>query len=114
MFFCSVVDLDLSLLRVSKLIVPLKSKCVVVVSIVRITLPVARETHHVCGFFKTAVANQFGVQSSFDALVHELQKLSVKQRTDAVFNGASIDRNRCALCGLRCCEVRLRNNDSQE
>src|SRR2546423_10396012 len=61
------IDLNLPLLRVSELIVPMKGECVIVVSIVRITLPIARQTNRVRRFFETAVANQFRVQSSFNA-----------------------------------------------
>jgi hypothetical protein len=101
----------LTLLRVGELIVPLKGERVVVIAIVGITFPIARQTDNVRWFFKTAVANQFGVESSFDALVHEFQKLSVEQGTDVVLNLASVDRNRCPLSRLRYDdEVRLSKN----
>ena len=62
MFLHFIVEPDLPLLRVSELIVPPKREGVIVVSIVRITFPIAGETNDVGRFFKAAVANQFGVQ----------------------------------------------------
>ena len=44
------------------------------------------------------------VQSAFDALVHEFEKLAVEQGTDAVFDLASVNRDRRRLT----CSARLR------
>src|ERR1051326_1574620 len=59
------------------LIVPHERQRVVVVAIVGITIPVARESDHVCRFFEAPIANQLGVQSTLDALEHKLEELAV-------------------------------------
>ena len=71
----------------------MERECVVVVSIIRITIPVARESDDVGRLFKAAVADQLRVQTAFDAFEHELQELAIEKGTDTVFNLASIDRD---------------------
>jgi hypothetical protein len=86
---------------VSQLVVPGEGKRIVVISIIRIPVPVSRKTDNVRSLFETAITNQLGVQSTFNALEHELQKLTIQQWTDAIFNFTGIDGDRSRLSRLR-------------
>jgi hypothetical protein len=74
---------------------------VVVIAVVRIAIPVARQADRVWRRLEAAVPNELGGQTGLDALEHELEKLPVQQRTDGAPDGAGIDRDTGACGRLR-------------
>ena len=72
----------------------------VVVSIVGIPLPVARQADRVRGLFEAAVAQQLRMQAELDVLVHELGELTIQAGTDVVFDRRRVDRDRRFVTGL--------------
>src|SRR5918911_872198 len=77
--------------RISSRLVLTKREAVIVVPVIRVTLPVSRQSDGIHGFLKAAVTNQLSVQTVLDSLEHELHKLSVEQRADAAFNLARVN-----------------------
>ena len=73
---------------------------VVVVAVVRLALPVARQTAGVRRLLEAAVAQQLGVQAELDALEHELEELAVELRADAVLDLRASTSMRA--CGADC------------
>jgi hypothetical protein len=71
--------------------VPGEGQAVVVVAVVRVALPVAREAGGVRGLLEAAVAEQLGVQPALDALVHVLQELAVEQGADAPLRARGVN-----------------------
>jgi len=62
--------------------IPIKVQSVVVVSIIRVTLPITRKADRVRQFFETSVVQEFSMKTKLHTFKHVLQELSVEQGTN--------------------------------
>src|ERR687891_107167 len=63
----------------------------IVVAIVGLTFPIARQAYDVRRFLEAAVAQELGVESELDVLEHELRELAVQAGADPGLDLAGID-----------------------
>src|SRR5512146_1801007 len=65
----------------------------IIVAVVRIAFPVARQTDCIRTLIEAAIAEKFGIESTLYAAVHELVELPVQSRTDGPLDFVELHLN---------------------
>src|SRR5205085_2308940 len=81
--------------RIGRPAVPVEIQREVVVAVIRVAVPFARQPDDVRRFLEASIAYQLREEPALDVLEHELHELPVKKRADSAFDSTSVNRDAC-------------------